>query len=220
MFIDYIRFVIEAFKTWFDLKRKIKTIDNADPVVLRLNEILVRFVSEKLETVSPEWFRRGLKVGLKIDIVFLLFSLFSPKRWLYVFLIFILGALLLEDFLIDRAGLMISLIWIAVFGKKLVYDFVQIGFKISDYFAGGTLIRAVLRKRVGKPIIVGGVLWSYGPIFPLVSAYVGFLSRDERAEYDGMCEVYWRYLDSRDANEFFAMEQEFWAKRSSLKSGA
>lgn len=216
MFIDHLRFVIKSLKSWFDLKQEIKLIDKADPVLHRLNEMLVCFIAEKLVTVPPERFKEGLKVGLRIDAAFFIFSLFSPKKWFYVFLLLIFSALLFKDLLIARAGLVISLIWIAVFGKKVVYDLVGMGFKASDYFAGGALINAVLRMRIRKPIIVGGILWSYGPIFPLLSVYVGFLSRDERTEYDGINEVYWRYLNSHEPKEFSAMEQRFWSKRAAL----
>jgi hypothetical protein len=212
IFISKTQFTVGAIKIYFELREKVEKIDKSDPVLLRLNEILVSFLSEKLEFVMPDRLRAHLKESIASNIVFLFLALLSLKKWLYLISILILIAVLAKSFLLEETVVTVFLVFLLFFGKNLAYHLIGLGFVAADYFASGSVMKGVLRSRRWKPIIVGGILSPYGPIFPLLGVYVQFLSREDRAEYDRMNEVYWRYLESRDATEFFLMEREFWSK--------
>lgn len=211
--MSVLKFISTAVRALCRLRARIKGIDNRDPVVHRLNEICTRFISEKLQPVSGEWIRRGLRTSIRLNLLLTLGSFFNPKKWLYCFILLIITVLFFRTALLNNSTLVLSLILLIVFGKSTAFRLCTLIFEFIDYYWSGEVMKNILFHyslgRAAPKILLN----PYGPIFPLLGLYAELMSAEDRRTYEGFMEAFWAYNENGDLDGFEAMEREFWADR-------
>jgi len=211
--VTYIKFILTAIRDFWRLRARIKGINNRDPIVHRLNEICIRFISEKLQPVSGEWIRRGLRTSIRYNLILILGSFLNPKKWLYCFVFLIIAILLFRTALFQNSMLVLSLIFLIVFGKSTAFSLCTLIFEVIDYYRSGEVMKKILFHyslgRAAPKILLN----PYGPIFPLLGIYAELMSAENRQTYKGFMEVFWAYNENGNLDNFEALERDFWADR-------
>lgn len=211
--MSVLQFILTAARELWRLRARVKGIDKSDPVLHRLNEICIRFLSEKLQSVSAEWIRQGLRISIWYESLLLLGSFFAPKKWLYCFLLLIISALFFRTVLVDNSLLILSLILLLVFGKSTAFRLCALIFKSIDYYRSGEVMKKLLSHYSLGRAAAKILLNPFGPIFPLLGLYAELMSVEDRRTYEKFMQAFWAYKEDGNLHVFAAMEGEFWAVR-------
>ncbi len=212
--MSVLKFIRTAVRELWRLRARIRGIDNSDPVLHRLNEICIRFLSEKLQPVPAEWIRQGLRISIRYEALSLLGSFFNPKKWLYCFLLLIIVAFFFRTALLDNSPLILSIVLLVVFGKSTTFRLCALIFKSIDYCRSGEVMKKLLFHYSLGRAAAKSLLNPYGPIFPLLGLYAELMSVEDRRTYENFMQAFWAYNENGQLYVFDEMEREFWADRA------
>lgn len=194
---------------------KVNSIDNADPLLNRLNKMAIQFIAEKLPNVSKEWMRKGIQVICMIEVIIFPRTVFgSMKKWIFIALA-VLTVYLWESLNLRNHIQIILLISICtLFGKRLIFHTLRIIFSALDSLCSGALMVRILDSCSRGQKLGQVLLHNQSPVFGLLGTYAELMDHADRIFYhDRIMQSYWEYKKNNDLEQFESFEREFWSFR-------
>ncbi len=212
----YIRWFIDAVSGFIEVRRRIKTIDNNDPVVARLNAMAIRYLFESLPRVNPARISKMAKFSLGLRFAMLPIALVkSLFRWLLTGIAIIVTASVFPAAYSQYGAYLTVGIILLFFWRPLFIGLTQAIFLFIEWLSYGSLMMRLGRGYVSNATMPRKILNPWGPIFGLLGLYAETMNADDRAYYEKIMDVFWKYQSTRDLSEFDQFESMFWSTRES-----
>ena len=185
-------------------------IDESDPRLPILNEILADFITKNLRKIPG-------KRLMFVDVICLLLSpltiVITLFRDLYIFLPLLLSGLFLStnyELVSTIYVILIVVLLTSVFSQKLRTELSRTIFHVFNVLTGGYLIRIIAHGYQTNEPISHAILKDKSPIFGLLGNYVETLDSESRSMYHKYIDTYQesRYLDNKSFEE---MIDKYWS---------
>ena len=184
-------------------------IDDDDPNLPRLNEVLVDFITKNIWEVSGKTLIFADMLSLLISPLGFASALLHSVLLFCTFLLIGLVSLIYLDVLSVPYALVLTVLFTGVFSKHLRHVLSGVMFHILNILTFGHLIKVISRGYQSNEPLTHHLLRSESPFFSLLGTYAETLSLQKRNKYHGYIETYQksRY---KDDGEFEEMISKYW----------
>jgi len=188
-------------------------IDENDPDLVKLNEVLVDFITRNLSKVSSKTLMFADVLGLLLSPIGIIVAFVKS---IFILIPLSLFSLLLTNYfeVFDLThAILLSLCMTVVFSKQLRHLVWQIIFKIINLMTVGSLIRIIARGYQANEPTSHSLLKSESPFFSLLGSYAETMDSLSRRRYHAYIDA---YQESRygDKEKFNAMIFDHWGEAS------
>ncbi len=176
----------------------------------------IRYLFESLSRVNPARISKMAKFSLGLRFTMLPIALVkSLFRWLLTGMAIIVTASLFPAAYSQYGAYLTVGIILLFFWRPLFIGLTQAIFLFIEWLSHGSLMMRLGRGYVSNATMPRKILNPWGPIFGLLGLYAETMNADDRAYYDKIMDVFWKYQSTRDLSEFDQFESMFWSTRES-----
>ena len=186
-------------------------IDDSDPNLLRLNEVLVDFITKNISEVSGKTLVFADVISLLMSPIGFLLALLNSAFFFCTFLLIGLVSSVYLDVLSVPYALILTGLLTGIFSRHLRHYLSGVIFRLLNLSTYGHLIKVICGGYQSNEPISHHLLRSESPFFSLLGTYAETLSLQKRNKYHGYIETYQksRY---KDDGEFEEMISRYWSE--------